>query len=66
MPMSQPVLTDLGWTNGSQCKPQAYSVGGKGGAGSGRWAPSPKYFSRGGADTSEDPTGRTLGRDQMG
>ena len=59
-PVSQPVLADPGWTSGSHCKPQAYSAGGRGGAGSGRWAPTPGYFSGGGADTSEDPAGGAL------
>ena len=38
-PMSQLVLADPRWISGSHCKPQAYSVGGRGGAGNGRWAP---------------------------
>ena len=59
-PMGQPVLADPRWTNGSHYKPQAYSVGGRCGVGSGRWAPTPGYFSRGGASTSKDPAGRAL------
>ena len=50
MPMSQLFLTDPGWTSGSNCKPQAYIVGGKGSAGSGSWAPTLGYFSSGGVD----------------
>ena len=34
------------------------SAGGRGGVGSGRWAPTLGYFSRGGAGISEDPVGR--------
>ena len=60
MPMSQLVLGDPRWTSESHYKPRAHSVGGKGGAGSGRWAPTLGYFSNGGADTSEDLGGRAL------
>ena len=55
--MSQLVLADAGWPSGSHCKPQAYGLGGRGGAGSGRWARTFGYFSSCGADTSEDPAG---------
>ena len=36
------------------------SAGGRGGAGSGRWAPTLGYFSRGGVGTSKDPVGGAL------
>ena len=50
--VSQPILAELGWTSGSHCKPQVYSADSKGGARSGRWAPTQGCFSGGGADTS--------------
>ena len=58
--MSHPILADPGWTSGSHCKPQAYSVGRRGVARSGRWAPTPGYFSSDGVDTSIDPAGGAL------
>ena len=58
--MSQPILVDPRWTSGSHYKPQAYSVGGRGGARSGRWASTPGYFSSCGADTSEGLVGGAL------
>ena len=54
------ILVDPGWTNGSHCKAQAYSVGGRGGAKSGRWAPTLGYFSSTGPDTLEDQAGGSL------
>ena len=58
--VNQPVLADSGWTSGSHCKSQVYSVGGRGCARSGRWTPTPGHFSIGGADTSVDLVGRAL------
>ena len=61
MPVSQLVLVDPRWTCASHCKPQGYNASGRGGARSGRWAPTPGYFSSGGVDTLEDLASGALG-----
>ena len=60
MLVSHLVLASPRWTGGSHCKPQAYNVGGRGGAESGRWSLILRYFNSGGVDTVEDPVGGTL------